>query len=416
MKKVSAVLLGAGARGVIYSRYALEKKDEFEIVAVAEPDDERRKNFASLHHLPPEMVFHDWKELLSRPKLADAALICTMDQMHTQPALKALELGYHVLLEKPMAPDEEECRMIAKAAEKSGKVLTVCHVLRYSPFFQVIKNCVDSGIIGKIMAYDQTENVGYWHQAHSFVRGNWSNSKLSTPMILQKCCHDTDIISWLIGKKCTMVSSYGSLSHFVTENAPHGAPEYCLDGCPYATSCIYYAPHFYLDHPKAKSDGFTEMIVSDPTPDRIMEALRTGPYGRCVYRCNNDVVDHQIVSMEFEDNTVASLTMCAFTQDCKRTLHIMGTEGELWGDMEADEIKVRILGGDEKTIPVLKPDTKYSYNHDGGDFCLIRDFVDTVRHDDPTLNRSSAAQSLQSHLICFAAEKARLKHCGVSPW
>ena len=157
------------------------------------------------------------------------------------------------------------------------------------------------------------------------------------------------------------------------------------------------------------------MVTTDPTAERITEALRKGPYGRCVYRCGNDVVDHQVVSMEFEDGAVASLTMCAFTQECKRTLHIMGTEGELWGDMENNEIKVRTLGGDEKVIAVTKPETRYSYNHDGGDYCLIRDFVSAVRLDDPALNRSSAGQSLQSHLICFAAEKARLMHCGVSP-
>lgn len=415
MKKVSAVLLGAGARGVIYSRYALEKPDEFEIVAVAEPDQSRRESFASLHRLSPECVFNDWKDLLARPRMADAALVCTMDQMHTQPALRALELGYHVLLEKPMAPDEDECRLIASAADKSGKVLTVCHVLRYSPFFRTVRKCVEDGMVGKIIAYEQSENVGYWHQAHSFVRGNWGNSERSTPMILQKCCHDTDIISWIIGQRCTMVSSYGKLSHFTAENAPDGAPDYCLDGCPHQDSCIYYAPKFYLEHPKAKSDGFAEMVTTDPTAERITEALRKGPYGRCVYRCGNDVVDHQVVSMEFEDGAVASLTMCAFTQECKRTLHIMGTEGELWGDMENNEIKVRTLGGDEKVIAVTKPETRYSYNHDGGDYCLIRDFVSAVRLDDPALNRSSAGQSLQSHLICFAAEKARLMHCGVSP-
>ena len=195
MKKVTAVLLGAGARGTIYARYALEKPKEFEIVAVAEPDAERRRAFARTFGVPEEKQFGDCMELLAQGTLADAALICTMDQMHTAPALKALELGYHVLLEKPMAPTEEECRAIARAAQQSGKVLSVCHVLRYSPFYSAIKTYVDSKELGEILAATQTENVGYWHQAHSFVRGNWGNTKSSTPMILQKCCHDTDILS-----------------------------------------------------------------------------------------------------------------------------------------------------------------------------------------------------------------------------
>ena len=413
MKKVTAVLLGAGARGTIYARYALEKPEEFEIVAVAEPDAERRRAFARTFGVPEEKQFGDCMELLAQGTLADAALICTMDQMHTAPALKALELGYHVLLEKPMAPTEEECRAIARAAQQSGKVLSVCHVLRYSPFYSAIKTYVDSKELGEILAATQTENVGYWHQAHSFVRGNWGNTKSSTPMILQKCCHDTDILSWLIGGTCVRVSSYGALTHFTAKNAPEGAPARCLDGCPYQNTCIYYAPKFYLEHPTALSDGFSQMLCTDPTEENVLEALRAGPYGRCVYRCENDAVDHQNVSMVFENGAVASLMMCAFTEECNRTLHLMGTQGELWGDMEKNEIWVQRLGhtGKEK-IPVEQPQTRYAYNHNGGDYCLIRDFVRAVREDDPESSRSSAQQSLQSHLICFAAEKSRIHLSG----
>lgn len=413
MEKVKAILLGAGARGNIYARYALEKPEEFEVVALAEPDEQRRQAFAKTFRIAPENVFEDWTQLLEKPKMADAALICTMDQMHTAPALKALHKGYHVLLEKPMAPTEEECRAIAAAAEQSGKVLTVAHVLRYSPFYSAIKHCIDQGRLGRIVAMEQTENVGYWHQAHSFVRGNWGNTKKSTPMILQKCCHDTDILSWLIGKRCTHVSSYGSLTHFTPENAPENAALRCLDGCPHKDDCIYYAPKFYLEHPKAISDGFSKMLAPNPTRENILDALQTGIYGRCVYHCDNDAVDHQVVCMTFEDGAVASLTMCAFTEECNRTLHIMGTKAELWGDMEKGEIRLQILGDAAPvSIPIEQPKTKYVYNHNGGDYCLIRDFVHAIRSNDPACNRSSAAQSLQSHLICFAAEKARSQSIG----
>lgn len=414
MKKVTAILLGAGARGNIYAHYALEQPEEFEIVAVAEPDAARRETFARAHGLSPGRVFSSWEELLAQPRLADAALVCTMDKMHTEPTLQALQAGYHVLLEKPMAPTESECRAIARAAEASGKVLSVCHVLRYTPFYSAIKRCIGEGELGRVVAATQTENVGYWHQAHSFVRGNWGDTKASTPMILQKCCHDTDILSWLLGDRCTRVASYGGLAHFTPENAPEGAPARCLDGCPYQAGCPYYAPRFYLEHPKAASDGFTQMLCPEPTREAVLDALRTGPYGRCVYRCGNDAVDHQAVCMEFENGAVATLMMCAFTETCDRTLHLMGTKAELWGDMETGKITVQPLGGATYSVPVQEPQAKYAYNHNGGDYCLIRDFVRAVRENDPLQNRSSAAQSLQSHLICFAAEKARQSGMGCS--
>ena len=407
MKKVTAVLLGAGARGNIYARYALERPEEFEIVAAAEPDAARREAFAREFGLSPGQVFGSWEELLAEPRMADAALICTMDRMHTAPALRALELGYHVLLEKPMAPTEEECRAIAGAAERAGRVLSVCHVLRYTPFYSAVKDCVDRGELGRVVAATQTENVGYWHQAHSFVRGNWGDTRASTPMILQKCCHDTDILTWLIGQRCVRVSSYGALTHFTAQNAPEGAPARCLDGCPHSGSCPYYAPRFYLEHPKARADGFCQMLCAQATRENLLQALRTGPYGRCVYRCGNDAVDHQAVCMEFEDGAVATLMMCAFTEECNRTLHLMGTRAELWGDMERGRITVQPLGGQPRSVPVKAPKTQYAYNHSGGDYCLIRDFVRAVGENDPRRSRSSAAQSLQSHLICFAAEKAR---------
>lgn len=414
MKKVTAILLGAGARGRVYSNYAREFPDELEIIAVAEPNAARRAEMAQIHHIAPENVTESWEALLQRPRFADACLICTMDQMHTQPALQALNLGYHVLLEKPMAPTAEECRAIAQAADASGKVLSICHVLRYTPFYSAIKACLDDNTLGDVVTISQTENVGYWHQAHSFVRGNWGNTQNTTPMILQKCCHDTDILSWLLGQRCTHVASYGSLTHFKPENAPAGAPTRCTDNCPYQDSCIYNAPQFYLHHKKAVTDGFTKMLCVDPTPENIMEALRTGPYGRCVYHCDNDAVDHQVLSMEFANGATATLTMCAFSQDCNRTIHIMGTKGELWGDMNRGEVRVQIFGQSESyLLPLEEANSALLHGHNGGDLGLIRNFVHAVMEDDPSKNRSTAQQSLQSHLICFTAEQARLAHTGL---
>lgn len=408
-KKVTAVLLGAGGRGNVYSRYAKVCPEKFSVVAVAEPDEKRRNKFCKEYAIARENAYASWEELLSKPRLADAALICTMDDMHTAPSIMAMEKGYHVLLEKPMANREDECNQIGEAAEKSGLVLSVCHVLRYSPFYSTLKRLIDSKVIGEPMVFQQIENVGYWHQAHSFVRGNWANSKETSSMILQKCCHDMDIISWILGGKCTKVSSFGSLTHFKAENAPQGAPKRCTDGCPHEENCPYYAPRFYLEHPRAVADGFVDVLTTDPSREGILQALREGPYGRCVYHCGNDVVDHQVVNMEFDSSALGSLVMTAFTNDCHRSLHIMGTKGEIIGDMEKGELFYQIFGAPTPLkADILEPPFHEGFHHSGGDFCLIRDFVEAVQNNNSALNRSTARQSLQSHRMCFAAEESRL--------
>lgn len=290
MEPITAVVLGAGSRGEIYAGYALRHPEELKVVAAAEPRPDRLAKLADAHGIPPENRFASWEELLERPKMADVAFVCTLDDMHTAPALKALEKGYHILLEKPMSNTEEECRAIEAAARQADRVLAVCHVLRYTPFYRTIKALVDGGEIGEICAAAQIENVGYWHQAHSFVRGNWRSSRETSPMLLQKSCHDMDILLWLVGKDCCRVSSFGSLRHFTADNAPAGAPERCLDGCPHSETCPYYAPKIYLT---GKTDWPVDVLTTDLTEAGIRKALEEGPYGRCVYRCDNDVVDRQ---------------------------------------------------------------------------------------------------------------------------
>lgn len=405
MEKVKAILLGAGARGNIYARYALEKPEEFEVVAVAEPDDERRRAFAETFHIPPENVFTDWTQLLGKPKMADAALICTMDQMHTAPALKALQMGYHVLLEKPMAPTEEECRAIAAAAEQSGKVLAVAHVLRYSPFYSAIKHCIDQGDLGRVVAIDQTENVGYWHQAHSFVRGNWRREDETSSMILQKSCHDMDILLWMAGSHCARVSSFGSLSHFKPENAPAGAPMYCLDGCPSADSCPYNAERIYLHDTGVHVPVIRKVVSLENTDESVRRALRSGPYGRCVYHCDNTVVDHQVVNLEFEDGITASFTMCGFTWEGSRTIKVMGTMGQISGDVEENKITVTLFAGGKQTVYHLDADPE---GHSGGDKGFMEDVVRQVRSNGTYAGRSQISGSVEGHLIALAAEKSRL--------
>ncbi len=402
MTPITAVVLGAGSRGETYSSYAKVHPDQLKIVAVADPRQDRLSQLADAHGVPAEGRFATWQELLSGPKLADVAFVCTMDDDHTAPAIRALELGYHVLLEKPMSNREEECRAIEAAARRSGRVLTVGHVLRYTPFYQKLKALVDAGEIGEVCAISQIENVSYWHQAHSFVRGNWRDSRETSPMILAKSCHDMDIMLWLVGQDCKRINSFGSLRHFRPENAPAGAPARCLDGCPHSESCPYYAPKIYLT---GKTDWPVDVLTTDLTPAGIEKALREGPYGRCVYRCDNDVVDRQVVDMEFEGGAVGSFVMTAFTADGGRQLKIMGTKGHIQADMRREEIWLHPFGGESQRIALDVQEE--ASGHGGGDFGLMEDFLAVLRAGGES--RTSARASLQSHLMCFAAERSRVE-------
>ena len=402
MKPVTAVILGAGSRGSTYAGYAKEFPGELQIVAVAEPRADRRNNLADELNIPESMRFASWQELLAVPKMADCAFVCTLDDDHTEPALKAMELGYHLLLEKPMSNSEAECRRIVDTAAQTGRKLAVCHVLRYTPFFMTLRELIDRGEIGEVTTINQIENVGYWHQAHSFVRGNWRTVRETSPMILQKSCHDMDIILWLMGKDCRRVHSFGSLRHFCQENVPEGAPERCLDGCPHADTCPYYAPKLYLD---MNLTGWpVDVITTDLSEEGRRRALEEGPYGRCVYRCDNDVVDRQVVNLEFEGGAVATFTMTGLTADFSRQLKIFGTRGQIQADMGTKEIVVQRFGEQKRAIPV---ETAVS-GHGGGDYGILRDFLAVLREGGES--RTSAQISLQSHLICFAAEKSRTEH------
>lgn len=405
MKQITAVLIGAGLRGGwVYAAYAAAHPEDMKIVAVAEPDGERRNAIAKLHDIPAERCYRDYGELLSEEKMADCALVCTQDTMHFEPVTKALEKGYHVLCEKPMSPDASEIVTMGKMAEKYDRILMICHVLRYSAFFSRIKELIQEGRLGKLISIQHIEEVGYWHHAHSFVRGNWRREDETSPMILQKCCHDMDILLWLVGSPCKRVSSFGALTYFKEENAPKGAPDRCLDGCPHRDQCAFYAPKFYFEHPKSEADGFIYAVSTETDRESVLQALKTGPYGRCVFHCDNDVVDHQVVNLEFENQVTVNMTMCAFTENCARRIHIMGTEGELWGDMEKGVIHFCDFStGEKQSIQLHTPPT----GHSGSDTSMMKDFVKYIREDSPEI-RSGASVSVESHLIALAAEKSRV--------
>jgi predicted dehydrogenase len=401
MRSIRIAVLGAGGRGNAYGDYLLRHPAEGRVVAVAEPDERRRALYAQRHGLIPEAQFPTWQELLDRRPEAEAVFVTTQDRMHVEPTLKALALGYDVLLEKPIAPDPADCMAIAEAAERSGRNLAVCHVLRYTPFFQTVKQLLESGRIGRLVSVQWTENVGWFHMAHSFVRGNWRNAGESNPMILAKSCHDLDAIAWLVGEPCTRLSSFGSLTHFRPENAPPGAPDRCTDGCPAEATCPYSAPAIYLHRPEA---WLKAPLTTDRTPEGLSRALAEGPYGRCVYRCDNDVVDHQVVNLEFAGGVTASFTMVGFTAEIARTLKLFGTHGEMRCHMELGEIEINDFLGRQDRIRPAAP----TEGHGGGDDGLMRTFLHQLRTGDARANLSPARVSAETHLLAFAAEESRL--------
>ena len=404
MKTVTAILLGAGGRGMnSYGPYALDYPNELRFAAVAEPNSGRREKFAGLQGINGANCFESWEPLLEKPRFADAAVICTQDRMHFKPAIAALEKGYHVLLEKPMSNDPDECIRMGEYAASHRRIFSICHELRYTSFFSTLKDLLEDGRIGRLISIQHNENVASWHQAHSFVRGNWRNSLESSPMILAKSCHDMDILLWLADADCTYISSFGSLTHFKEENAPEGAPLRCLDGCPAENGCPYYAPKVYIG---TDIDWLPSVLSNDTSTEGIIKALKEGPYGRCVYHCDNNVVDHQVVNMEFANEITASFTMCAFTKDCSRTIKLMGSKGEIRGHMEKNEIEMMDFASGSREVIHLE---ESKYGHGGGDYGIMHDFVRMVRDSEAAKGLTSADISVQSHMMAFAAEKSRLE-------
>lgn len=405
MKQIKLGLIGAGERGAnCYAPYALKYPAEVKFVCVAEPQEERREAFRRKHGILQEYCFSDWKDLLEKHYDLDGVIIATQDQEHYEPAMEAIKAGYHVLLEKPMAETAEKTRQIVAAAEEKGVLLMVCHVLRYTPFFIAMKEAIDRGEIGKVQSVHHIENIGYWHFAHSFVRGNWRKVEETTPMIVAKCSHDTDIINYLLGgKKCTKISSFGSLSYFRKENAPEGATERCED-CPHNKTCMYSAYRYLEDRTMHKN--LRDIIMRTEDNDQFLKHLMQTPYSRCVYHCDNNAVDHQVVNMEYEDGVVASWQACAFTMDIRRQTKVMGTKGEIEGSLEDDYFQIRDFAtGNVKTVQVHTPKTL----HSGGDECIMQTFTEALRHPERKNDNLNAALSLQGHIMAFAAEESRLQ-------
>ena len=405
MTPVDTIIVGAGSRGNAYGRFAMEHPQELSVIGVADPDPIRRERMMSYHDIAPDMAFDRWESLLETDKKRASSIInCTMDRTHYDSTMKMLDMGYDVLLEKPMSPILHENVKLVQKAEDTGRLLQVCHVLRYSPFWQALRGVVQSGKLGRIVSVTHQENLKYRHMAHSYVRGNWRNEETSGPMILAKCCHDLDILLWILEQKVVYLNSFGSLTYFRPENAPEGATLRCTDGCPAADTCKYEATKIYARDGDEVALNHVSYI---PTKEARLEALKTGWYGRCVYHCDNDVVDHQTVNMELEDNTTVTLLMNGQGEEEGRSMRWDGTDATLYGTFRASGNEIRIhqhLTGEVEYVPVIDRD---SSGHGGGDFGIVRSFVNAMqgRADDSI---TTARESLESHLLAFAAEESRL--------
>jgi predicted dehydrogenase len=401
-------VLGAGSRGMTYGRESV-RTGAAVVTAVAEPRVLRRDAAAAEFGVPASRSVATWQELAERPDLdVDAVVVATPDLQHTEPALAFLTRRVPLLLEKPMAPSEEEARLIVEAAERAGVVVCVAHVLRYSAYTERVKSLLDSGAIGDVVSIDHLEPVGWWHQAHSFVRGNWRREDESNPMLLAKCCHDVDWLSYIVGRPALRVSSFGSLSHFTAANKPDGAAARCLD-CAVEPDCPYSARRIYLErlHEPTARLWPLSVLTEDLTEQGVTTALREGPYGRCVYDCDNDVVDHQVVNIEYAGGVTASLTMTAFTPMGFRKTRIFGTRGTLEGDGYTVSVFDFLTGRTTSTEVVDPESAEAADGHLGADAALTRSFLAAVRKGDPGLILTSPAESLHTHGIVWAAERAR---------
>lgn len=410
MKKLKVILIGCGDRGMRYTNIMKELSEKYEVVAIAEPIENRREYVKNYHSIPEEMCFNDWKPLLALGKIADLCLVCTMDRDHFAPAMKAIELGYDIMLEKPIAPTQEECTALTKAAmEKNVKVI-ICTVLRYSNVFLALKKLLEDGKVGRVMSINHEECVGIIHQSHSFVRGNWGNEERSSCMLLQKSCHDIDILQWLLGKKVKRVQSFGDRSYFREENAPEGAPEYCYQDCPHSETCPFNAVKLYYDD---KWNGWFRGAATKHvyhTDELVWEAITKTQYGKCVFRCDNDVVDHQTVNMLFEDNVTVTFTMNAFNEG-GRHIHIMGTEGEIRAALDTDS-PIRVFNYRTKSheeFDITGVDGVVG-GHGGGDPGIVATVYDYLVGEYKGNSVPEIWDSYYNHSVVFAAEKSRAEN------
>ncbi len=417
-KPLRAIIVGAGHRALTYARYALSHPDELQIVGVADPTPLRRQQTAAQFDLQPEQCYESAAALAALPQRADFIINGTMDHQHVPTAVPLLERGYHMLLEKPFATSEEEMEQLVGVARQQQSTVSICHVLRYAPFYAAIRQKVIEGAIGDILSVQAVEHVSYHHMAVGFIRGKWSRTDYChSPMLMAKSCHDLDLITWMkSGVAPVRVSSAGSNFQFRPERAPEGAGTRCLVDCPIEAECLYSARKHYIDHPKRWSFYVWDSLehIADPTIADKLESLRTSPYGQCVWKTDMDVVDHQSVVIEFADGCTATLNMIGGSAKPSRSIHLVGTHGEIQGTLEDSTFALRHIDprpgceyGEETVDVNIRGDmTGAQGGHGGGDMRLVADFLALLNGAPPSISSTSIEDSISGHRIGFCADRS----------
>lgn len=422
-KPITAIIVGAGHRSFVYSELAKTNPEMLKIVGVADPNPIRRKKAMDYFGFKEDMCFENAEELAKKGKLADTVINGTMDEQHLETAVPLLDAGYDMLLEKPFAPNEEEMRQIVNCAKKNNSKVMICHVLRYTPFYYAIKERIVNGEIGDIINIQTTEHVSYHHLSTSYIRGKWANSdKCHTSMLLAKCCHDLDIIMWMMSEtKPKQISSFGGKFQFKPENAPKEAGTICMKDCPLVDTCVYSTKRLYIDHPDRWAFYVWEALEGKKNisiEDKIALMKSDNPYARCIYKCDNNVVDHQSVLINFESGATGTHNMVGGSAEPRREIHIIGTKGEIFGNFE--ESKFTVLKIDpspdahneecdvEEVDLRVTGDMVGAYGgHGGGDERLAADFVKFIRGEKPSLACTSIFDSVAGHLSVYLADKSR---------
>lgn len=422
-RPITAIIVGAGHRSFVYSELAKTNPEMLKIVGVADPNPIRRKKAMDYFGFKEDMCFENAEELAKKGKLADTVINGTMDEQHLETAVPLLNAGYDMLLEKPFAPNEEEMRQIVNCAKKNNSKVMICHVLRYTPFYYAIKERIVNGEIGDIINIQTTEHVSYHHLSTSYIRGKWANSdKCHTSMLLAKCCHDLDIIMWMMSEtKPKQISSFGGKFQFKPENAPKEAGTICMKDCPLVDTCVYSTKRLYIDHPDRWAFYVWDALEGKKNisiEDKIALMKSDSPYARCIYKCDNNVVDHQSVLINFESGATGTHNMVGGSAEPRREIHIIGTKGEIFGNFE--ESKFTVLKIDpspdahneecdvEEVDLRVTGDMVGAYGgHGGGDERLVADFVKFIRGEKPSLACTSIFDSVAGHLSVYLADKSR---------
>lgn len=407
-RPLTVAIAGGGKRGRAYADVIASLPHLGRIVAVAESRDVRRQAFADDFALDPVNVFEDWRDLAAQPRLADIVVISLLDHLHRDAAIAFAEKGYDILIEKPLAPTEEECIEIADAVAAAGVRMAVCHVLRYTPYTTVLQRLLEAGAIGDIVNIQHLEPIGHTHFAHSFVRGNWRREDETSSLLLQKSCHDIDWLAAVIQRPALRVSSFGGLTHFRAENRPPEATDRCID-CPIQATCPYAATRIYrrgLAEPDTYLGYWTSVMAPEFTSEAVEDALAHGPYGRCVYASDNDVVDHQVVQIEYEGGITADFTLTALSRGSNRITRIFGTKGQITGDGQFIEV-FDFLTEETTTYDTDADGHSAADGHAGGDAGIIRAWLEYCATDETAELPSGITNSLASHRVVFAAERSR---------